>query len=54
MKDSVPFSSTELEGEKQGQDELPPHHPGPRVGLSGAGDLHTHLAKSCLQHLYMV
>lgn len=54
MKESVPFSSTELEGEKHGEDELLPHHLGPQAGPYGSGVLHTHLAKSCLQHVYMV
>lgn len=54
VKETVPFWSTELEGEAQGQDKLLPHHLGPWAGPHGSGALHTHLAKSCLQQVYVV
>lgn len=54
MKERVPFWSTELEGETQGQDKLLPQQLGPWAGPGGFRALHTHLAKSCLQQVYIV
>lgn len=54
MKKRVPFWSTELEGETYGQDKLLPHHLDPWAGLDGSRALDTHLAKSCLQQVYIV
>jgi len=54
VKESVPFSTTELEREKCDQDKLLSHHLGPQAGPYSSSALHTDLAKSCLQHVYMM